>query len=397
MLAVMSDTSITSGIATAPDHGGVLSIDLGAVADNYRFLSLRAKRAETAASVKGNAYGLGLEKIAGALRGVGCSTFFVAHIGEAAALRQVYPDPEVTIYVLNGLLPSTVGLYPRINARPVLGSIEEIQEWAIFASTHEAPPAAVQIDTGFTRLGLTSGDKAELAEAASLVKGIDVSLVMSHLACGDDPNHCLNVKQLEQFETARQYFPNVPASLANSAGIALGSKFRFNMVRPGIALYGGTCNVSGANDMRQVVSLNVPIIQLRTAPARSTAGYGATYRFPIDRRIALVSLGYADGFARIYSASNTQFGGQLFLNGTSCPVVGRISMDITAIDVSHLDKHIAKRGAQVEVLGPNQTIDDLARLGKTIPYEVLTRLGLRHRRVYSTNYIDTRQSGVLPT
>ena len=361
------------------DHGGRLAIDLAALADNYRTLAALAAPAETAAAVKGDGYGLGLSPVAAALRGAGCRTFFVAHLGEAEALRRTCPDPDIAIHVLNGLLPGMAPALAAIGARPVLGSLAEIDEWRAFAAASAAPPAGIQIDTGFTRLGLGEGDLARLAAEPERLSGIAIALVISHLACADDPGHAMNAAQLDRFAGARAVFPDVPASLANSAGIRLGARYHLDMVRPGIALYGARAVLGVANPMRPVVRLEVPIIQVRDASPGATAGYGATYRFHRPSRVALVSIGYADGFLRALGTA----GGRLFVAGHAAPIVGRVSMDVTAIDVTDIPQRHLARGAPVEVIGPHQSIDDLADAAGTIGYELLTRLGLRHTRVYS--------------
>jgi alanine racemase len=383
--------------APAPGHGGVLAIDLAALAANYRALAARAAPAETAAAIKGDGYGLGLQKVALALHAAGCRTFFVAHLGEAEALRRVLGPAEAVIYVLNGLLPGMAPALARIDARPVLGSLAEIDEWRGFAAAHRAPPAAIQIDTGFTRLGLGASDMAALGADRARLAGFETALAMSHLACADDPGHAMNEAQLARFREALGLFPGIRASLANSAGIALGPGYRFDMVRPGIALYGGRARISGANDMARVVSLEVPIVQVRVAEPGSSAGYGATYRFRRRSKVALVSLGYGDGFLRALGASGERPGGRLFVAGRPCPIVGRVSMDITAIDVTDCGAAGPARGDMAEVLGPNQSVDDLAAAAGTIGYEILTRLGLRHARVYSPPAPPPLPSGASPS
>ncbi len=379
----MDTTSPQHNIAPAGGHGGVLSIDLDALASNYRRLSKLAGPVETAAAVKGDGYGLGLNRVVQTLSRAGCRTFFVAHLGEAEALRRICPPDDATIYVLNGLMPAMAPALAAIHARPVLGSVEEIEEWRSFANAHSAPPAAIHIDTGFTRLGLAPGALDDLVGANELFSGMGVALLMSHLACADEPEHPMNREQLARFRQAVELFTDIPASLASSAGIALGTGFHFDMVRPGIALYGGRARISGENAMQRVIGLEVPTLQIRDAEIGSTAGYGATYQFEHMSRVALVSIGYADGFFRSLSASNQRAGGRLFIAGTPCPIVGRVSMDITAIDVSHIGEQHLERGAMVEVFGDHQSIDDLAAAAGTIGYEVLTHLGLRHARVYS--------------
>jgi len=397
----MSDDSRPCTNASAAGHGGVLTIDLGALAANYRTLAARARPAETAAAVKGDGYGLGLAQVALALHAAGCRTYFVAHLGEAEALRRVLAPAQADIYVLNGLLPGMAARLAHVAARPVLGSLAEIDEWRGFAAAGGAPPAAIQIDTGFTRLGLGPSDIAALGADPSRHAGFETALVLSHLACADDPGHAMNEAQLARFREALALFPGVRASLANSAGIALGAGYHFDMVRPGIALYGGRARICGASDMARVVSLDVPILQVRSAAPGSSAGYGATYRFARRSKVALVSLGYGDGFLRALGASGERPGGRLFVAGRPCPIVGRVSMDITAIDVTDFgaaeDGAGPARGDMAEVLGAHQSIDDLAAAAGTIGYEILTRLGLRHARVYSPPAPPALPSGASPS
>jgi alanine racemase len=372
---------------TAPPlgHGGRLTIDLAALAANYRALCAMAGAVQVAAAVKGDGYGLGAARVAEALAGAGCATFFVAHLGEGRALRGLAALAGCDIYVLNGLLPGTAAGYGEARVRPVLGSLAEIDDWRSFAAAAAgaAPPAALHIDTGFNRHGLGADELARLIAEPGRLAGIELALVMSHLACADAPDHPMNRAQLARFAEAAGHFPGVPASLANSGGIMLGADYRFDLVRAGIALYGGLAVAGRANPMAAVVGLKVPIVQVRHVAQGEVIGYGATYRFDRPSRVATVSIGYADGLPRALGAASGRPGGRLFVAGLPAPLVGRVSMDLTAIDVGQVPERHLTRGAPVEVLGPNQGVDDLAAAAGTIGYEILTRLGLRHDRVYS--------------
>lgn len=364
-------------------HGGVLTIDLAALQRNYGRLRALSRPAETGAAVKGDGYGLGLEPVARSLHEAGCRTFFVAHLSEAATLREILSAQDVVIYVLNGLLPGTGAAYRALNVRPVLGSPEEIAQWRAFAAAGDAPPAALHIDTGFNRLGLSIDEFKALAAERAPLDGVDVALIMSHLACADEPDDPMNAHQRDRFATVREAFAGVPASLANSAGIYMGDGVTLDLARPGIALYGGQARSGVENPMEPVADLTVPIVQIRDVPAGDHIGYGATYRFARPARVALVSIGYADGFFRCLGSSTERPGGRLFVAGHPCPIVGRVSMDVTAIDVTGVPVDACRRGAMAEVIGPNQSVDDIARAAGTIGYEVLSRLGLRFSRVYS--------------
>ena len=373
---------ISSDQATSA-HGGVLTIDLAALQRNYGRLRVLSRPAETGAAVKGNGYGLGLEPVARSLHEAGCGTFFVAHLSEAATLRGLLPPRDAVIYVLNGLLPGTGEAYRALDVRPVLGSPEEIAEWRAFAAAGDAPPAALHVDTGFNRLGLSHDEFKALAADRALLDSVDLSLIMSHLACADEPDDPMNVGQRDRFAAVRDALPGVSASLANSAGIYLGDDVTLDLARPGIALYGGQARSGVENPMEPVAALSVPVVQVRDVSAGDHIGYGATYRFARPARVALVSIGYADGFFRCLGSSTERTGGRLFVAGRPCPIVGRVSMDVTAIDVTGVPVDACGRGAMAEVIGPNQSVDDIARAAGTIGYEVLSRLGLRFSRVYS--------------
>ncbi len=357
--------------------GARLTIDLGALAANYTDLARRAAPAQCAAVVKANAYGTGLEQAAPALAGAGCKTFFVATPGEAVRLRRLLPS--AMIYVLDGLLPGAAKDYAAHDLRPVLGNRQEIGEWSKFcAATGSPPKAALHIDTGMNRLGLEEGQVRELAARPGLLAPVRVSLVMSHLACADDPGDHKNADQLAAFNTLCALLPTAPASLANSAGIFLGNAYHFDLVRPGIALYGGEA-VSGApNPMRPVVSIEAQIAQIRDVKPGESIGYGAAYRCKAPSRIATLPVGYADGILRRAGEA----GAHVCISGHPAPFVGRVSMDLITIDVTGIPEALAHRGAWVELVGKHNSVDDLARHAGTIGYEILTSLGNRYARVY---------------
>lgn len=359
-------------------NGAVLTIDLAALADNWRTLAAKVAPAECGAVVKANAYGLGIEEAAPALWRAGARTFFVALAEEGVRLRAVLPD--AVIYVLGGLLPGNADLLAAVDARPVLGSRAEVEDWAAFCATRGADlPAAIHVDTGMNRLGLTVGEALALAQRGA---GFSPCLVMTHLACGDTPGHPLTALQRERFARAAAAFPGVPASLANSAGCLLGPDYHFDITRPGIALYGGRA-MAGSTPLKSVVRLDVPVIQVRRGLPGDTVGYGAAQRLARNSRIAVLSFGYADGFHRGFGASDGHPGADAILAGRRCPLVGRVSMDLTAVDVTDLPEDAVQRGDRAVILGDGIGVDELAAHGGTIGYEVLTSLGRRYRRVYT--------------
>jgi alanine racemase len=360
-----------------PETGGRLTIDLSAIQSNYRLLSQRAAPAECAAVVKADAYGLGTERVAKALKQAGARTFFVAHPFEARVIRSAAPD--AVIYVLNGLTRGTAPVYAEINARPILGSLPEIEEWSAFARANDlSGDAAIHVDTGMNRLGLTL---EQAAQFAANKPDFNIILVMSHLACADEPRHPLNKQQVTAFNHMRDLFPDVPASLANSAATLTGGDLRFDLCRPGIALYGGNPIPSAANSMKPVVRLDARIVQIREAEKGESVGYGATETLLHPSVLAILSLGYADGFLRA-AGSSARKGASVVIAGRKCPLVGRVSMDLVVADITDLPVGSVARGDFATVLGDGITIDDFAQAAGTIGYEVLTRLGPRFTRTY---------------
>jgi alanine racemase len=373
---------IAKALANAPPHTtGVLIVCLGAIRRNYDALRARAPSSETAAVVKADAYGLGVEQVFPALERTSCRTAFVATLGEAQKLRAL--SSGVTIYVLDGLLPGTAPLFAEIEASPVLNSLGEAVEWASFGEARgERFAAAIHACTGMTRLGLPAGDMQELAQSPDLLARLDLHLIMSHLACADEPANAKNDSQRTAFEALTAPFPGVPRSLANSGGVFLGQGFHFDLTRPGIALYGGRASMAGPNPMEPVVSLYGRIVQVRWAEAGETVGYGAAQTLKRRAKIATVAAGYADGFFRGVSASDTRGGPPGYIGEHRLPLLGRVSMDLITFDATNVPGDEARRGGWIELLGDRVTIDDFAAFAGTIGYEVLTSLGRRYHRVY---------------
>jgi alanine racemase len=365
---------------TLADCYATLTIDVGAIVANWRDLVARAAPAECAAVVKADAYGCGLEPVADALREAGCRAFFVAHLSEAQRLRAV--SAGAVIYVLNGLPPGHAPAFAKGNFRPILGSLAEIEEWQAFrAATHWTGGAALQIDTGMSRLGLSLADAAELARRpAGKRSGID--LLLSHFACSEQPGHPLNAQQMSRFREVRSLFPSMRGSLANSSGIFLGPDAHHDLVRPGAALYGVNPTPDHLNPMRSVATLEGRIVQVREIDAGETVGYGATWTARRPSRLAIVSIGYADGFPRASGGTDLSPGADAIVAGHRCPLAGRVSMDLMAVDVTDLPDEKPQRGDSVALLNDEIGVDEVGSAAGTIGYEVLTRLGARYRRVY---------------
>ncbi|WP_244327947.1 alanine racemase [Roseibium sp. RKSG952] len=362
--------------------GGHLTIDTQAIARNWRSLRDRLRPGSAcAATVKADAYGTGLIETSKALADAGCTTFFVALPLEAIRLRKALP--KATIYVLNGLFPNCSDAYAVNRIRPVLGSMPEIIEWASFCrATKEAHPAAIHIDTGMNRLGLRLEAFKVLMADPELLASFDPCLLMSHLACGSTPDSSLNAKQLDLFTGITGKYSHIPRSLSNSAGVFLGHEYHFDLARPGIALYGGRAVDTPGTELEPVAKVEARILVTREVPAGETIGYGAAQTAQRDMTIAVVASGYADGLLRRAGSSDNAPGAFAVLAGRKVPLVGRVSMDMIAIDVTDVPQPLARRGAFVEMLGPNVAAADLAAYAQTIDYEYLTSLGRRFLRHY---------------
>lgn len=352
-------------------------VRLGALKENYREAQRRAGAAMVAPVVKADAYGLGLLPISRALNDAGADTFFVARIEEGVNLRKALP--RTRIFVLDGLMPGTAPAYRAHNMTPMLNSLDEIAEWSAVASAENSTfDAAVQVDTGMNRSGLTRDETSKLAAGAKQrLTGIKLALVMSHLACSDDPASAMNRVQLERFRAILATLPPAPASLAASGGISLGRDYVFDMVRPGIALYGGNPQPAVPNPYRVVASLMGRVLQIRDVDRGETVGYGATFTAGRPMKLATVALGYADGVARALGTS-----GAGALGGVRMPFAGRISMDLAVLDASAVPDGACKRGAEVEFFGDTISLEEAANAAGTINYEILTGIAPRVPRIY---------------
>lgn len=365
-------TSFPSGPAHAP---ALLTVDLDALAWNWRFLADKAAPAKAAAVVKANGYGLGIAPVAATLAAAGCRLFFTAHLGEAIKAREALPDTTVEIGVLNGLMAGDEDTYPEYALFPVLNDLSQVDLWSAYCAAKGARPAAVQLDSGMTRLGMPAAEAEALAADPSRLAGFDCTYLMSHMACADEPDHPLNLRQRDRFAAMVARIPHRYAMLSASSAIFLGPDWHFDYVRPGVALYGGRPNTLGRNPMRQVIKLEGKILQIQDVDAPQTVGYGAGHRVEKPGRIATVGVGYADGYLRSLSNKATAV-----LHGVTVPLVGRVSMDLLTFDISAVPD--AKAGDMLELIGPAHTIDDLADQAGTIGYEILTSLGDRYARRY---------------
>lgn len=352
----------------------ILEIDLDAIVANWRLLSARHPSGPVAAVMKADAYGLGASPVARALHAAGCRHFFVALLPEALAIRD--DVPTAMLGVLGGLVSGSELDFISNDIMPVLGSLDEVDAWAA-ASRHAGRclPAALHIDTGMSRLGLSPSELAELQRDHARLAGMDLRYVMTHLIASEIPADDLNQTQQQRFAQACAGLPPAPRSFANSSGIFLGSGWASDLARAGAALYGINPTPDKSNPMRQAVRLTARVLAVRDIPSGASVGYNATWRASRPSRIATVAIGYADGWHR--SQSNR---GMAFFDETPVPLVGRVSMDLTTFDVTDCPGVLP--GKWLELLGSRQTPDHVASLAGTNGYEVLTSLGRRFHRVY---------------
>lgn len=350
---------------------GILVVDLDALARNFRRMRDAAAPAECAAVVKADAYGLGLGPVAARLALEGCRRFFVATIDEGRELRRLLPD--AAIYVLEGVPAGAAAVFHVARLTPVLNSLDQIGNW----TKAGGGSAVLHVDTGMSRLGLTEAEVRRLAEEPERLAGIDVEYVMTHLACADSPAHALNDAQLLAFERLRRVLPPAPTSVGASAGIFLDSRHRGDLVRAGIGLYGGNPFSDRASPVEPVVTLRARIVQIRDVATAGTVGYGATHAVKPPCRLAVCAVGYADGYPRaVGNRCDASF------QGVRVPVVGRVSMDLTCIDVSSVPADAIRPGDYIDLIGGAVTLDEVAAAADTIGYEILTRLGSRLERRY---------------
>ncbi len=342
--------------------GGTLTIDLNAVRQNWRALdALSADTVATAAVVKADGYGLSSAKVAATLADAGATWFFVAIAEEGPAVRAAVPQ-DAKVCIFGGHMAGDTDVLRAHDLTPMLNSVEQIDRHLTALPGHAF---GIQLDTGMNRLGLEADDWAQHRDRILAQSPV---LVMSHLACADEPDHAMNAMQLANFHAMTDGIP-VRRSLAATGGTLMGPDFHFDLTRPGVGLYGGF----PFEDAVAVVHLDLPVIQTRAVAVGETVGYAAGWTAQQPSVIATVSSGYADGLIRAQSGRGTLYAGDV-----PCPIVGRVSMDLIGVDVTHLD-HVPDA---LTILGPHQGVDAVADAAGTIGYEILTSLGHRYARRY---------------
>ncbi len=353
-----------------------LTIDVDAIRANYRSVADHVAPAQCAAVIKADAYGLGAGSVVPALHAEGCRVLFVAQLREAFEVESALGEHS-TIVILNGLDPGCEAACAERGFLPVLNAPGQIERWRELARTKGTPlPAVLQVDTGMSRLGIDAAAVAKLAADTAFAREVPLHLIITHLACADEPKREENAGQLAAFQAIRALFPCVPASIANSGAAFLSGAYHCDLVRPGIALFGVQPSPD-APTMRPVVKLEARILQIRNVDAGSSVGYGLDYAAPSQRRLATLGVGYADGWPRSLGGA-----GAAWHAGKRLPIVGRVSMDSMTIDLSALAADALVEGDFVELIGPSQSLADVACDAGTIPYEILTRLGRRGERIF---------------
>ena len=388
-----------------------LTVHLDAIAENYRRLKAQFSGGDVAAVVKADAYGLGASEVSKRLVHEGCQLLFVATLEEAIELKSQltnnladkketrsvdrashqhaehrpmensveFSGGNIRIAAFHGPFKGEEDAFIEHSIIPVINYISQLERWMVTSKTASDASYMLHIDTGMTRLGLSSSDMKWLAEHGTALLERPPSYLLSHLACAEDKHHEKNGKQLIRFTEARQLFPNVPISFCNSSGMYLSPDFHGEMARPGSALYGiNPATWMDENPMQHVADLTAPIIMIRHLDRAETIGYGASATLPEHSRIAIVQMGYADGYLRYLSNQ-----GKVFIDGMACPVVGRVSMDMIAVDVTHLSEQILHHHSHVDIICEQQPVDVVAKQAGTIGYEIFTSLSNRVKREYA--------------
>ncbi len=359
------------------DKNTFLNIDLRAIKNNYKIIRKKVgKKCLVAATVKADAYGLGVKKIVPALIKSGCKNFFVATTNEAIELRKI--SKHISIFILNGLVTNELKLIQKYKLIPVINNLKQLFKIEKFQRTKKIKlKIALHFDTGMSRLGFDNQESKFLFKNKSIINHSEVVLIMSHLACADNKKSSKNVNQLKEFKNIRKYFYGSKFSLSNSAGTLLGKKYHFDMVRPGISLYGGHCQINEKKIYKNVVSLKAKLIQTRNIKKNDTIGYGATFRANKNMKIGTLGLGYADGFNRLFSNNF-----KLTFKGKKIDIVGRVSMDLITVDLSRVKFEQDLENIEIEIINDINSINKVSKLINTIPYEILTNLGKRYQRIY---------------
>lgn len=340
-----------------------LNLDSSALVANWRWLASCTPDAACGAAVKADGYGLGALAVVERLARAGCRDFFVATWQEAEELADA--TRGLNLSVLHGVREADLPAALALAARPVLSSPEQVRRWKAAAPDKSCD---VMIDTGMNRLGMTQQETA-----SGLLDGLRIETLMSHLACSDEPAHPMNLDQLATFRVLRQVIPARRYSLANSGGICAGNAYAFDLTRPGIALYGGVQRPEAEGHIAQVVRPEAEILQIRDVSARATIGYGATFTAPHDMRVAILNLGYADGYLRAFAGN-----GMVLADGKLCPIVGRVSMDLIAADISGLE---VSEGEWLEI---EYHLPSAAAATGLSQYELLTGMGSRYQRRWTS-------------
>ncbi|ALE02921.1 alanine racemase [Bartonella ancashensis] len=364
-------------ISTVLPYTAVATIDIGAIVANYKTLAQRVAPIECAAVIKANAYGMGAEKVAPALYQVGCRIFFVAQINEALQLKNILP-PNTILAILNDFPPQTEEWVAQAGIVPVLNSWQTIERWQTLCQKKKQRfPAIIQIDTNMNRLGLNQEELHLLIKRPLIFEKATIKYIISHLSSGDNVAHPSNNNQLAVMQNLLTQLPPCKASLANSGGIFLDSAFHFDLVRPGITLYGINPHDKHQTFLKPVLKLEAQVIQSRFVDSGASVGYGGSFVTNRPSILTTIAIGYADGWP--YSLSNR---GSVYFKEHRLPIVGKVSMDSTIVDATDLEHKKPERGDWVELIGRHQRIEDIAVDANTIPYEILTSLGARCKRIY---------------
>lgn len=351
-----------------------LYINLDAIRYNYAFFKSISKETEVGCVVKANCYGLGVGKIAPIFENKGCCKFFVATLNEALELKNIISHKS-EVYVFHGIKKNELHEFSANNIIPVLNDIHQLEIYSQHAvNLGKKLPCVIHFDTGMNRLGVDYQD-AERVRDSAYIKDLDVKFLMSHFACVSERGHELNGLQYERMKKIKQIFPECKISLSNSRGAISSENYHFDLIRPGSGLYGICAGIQ--KEISHVITLKSKIIQIRDIKEDSYVGYGATAKVKKGSRLAIVPVGYADGYFR--GLSNKSYA---YFNGYKLPLLGIVSMDLTIFDISSVPSHQLNVGDELELIGENVWLHELSQASSTIGYEILTRLGNRYKRVY---------------